>query len=86
MDNDNDDDDDDLFDYYAMADDDLSEDTDDEDDRLIFADPGGNSALRAGNRIYPCPTCKQPNRLTAKDVALHYQCDSCADRDERGGY
>lgn len=53
-----------------------------------FAFPGGNSALRAagpGNpRNLPCPTCKKPNRLTPKDVALHYQCDSCADALERG--
>lgn len=52
---------------------------------LQFADPGGNSALRAGVRNLPCPTCKQPNRLTAKDKKLGYQCDPCADRAERGG-
>lgn len=66
------------------------EDWDDEDWRLEFADPGGTSALRAagpGNpRNLPCPTCGAPNRLTPKDRALGYQCDSCADRDERGGY
>jgi hypothetical protein len=53
-----------------------------------FQDPGGNSALRratASNpRVHPCPTCKRPNRLTRKDVNLGYQCDSCADNDERG--
>jgi hypothetical protein len=53
-----------------------------------FADPGGNSALRAarkGNpRIYSCPTCKQRRRLTGEDKARGYQCDSCADRAERG--
>lgn len=47
------------------------------------------SALRAesknNQRIYPCPTCKELNKLTARDVAQHYQCDRCADRDE-GGY
>jgi hypothetical protein len=68
---------------------------DGEDDYLIdgvgFADPGGNSALRAETpdnpRIYPCPTCGAPNRLTPIDVQRGYQCDSCADRDERGmGY
>lgn len=52
-----------------------------------FADPGGNSALRAASRTNPrnkpCPTCKQPNRLTPADVALFYQCDTCADP---GGY
>ena len=47
-----------------------------------FADPGGRSALRAGTRNKPCPTCGQKNRLTAKDVALGYQCDSCADKAE----
>jgi hypothetical protein len=54
-----------------------------------FADPGGESALRAASasnpRNLPCPNCKQPNRLTPKDVALGYQCDPCATRAERGG-
>ena len=61
----------------------------DYEDRSMFADPGGNSALRASSRRNPrnlaCPTCKQPNRLTPKDRALGYQCDSCADQAE-GGY
>lgn len=59
-----------------------------DDDALDFADPGGNSALRAagpGNpRNLPCPDCGSPDRLTPKDVALGYCCDSCADRKERG--
>lgn len=53
-----------------------------------FRDPGGESALRAATptnpRNLPCPTCHWPNRLTPLDVALHYQCDSCADALERG--
>jgi hypothetical protein len=53
-----------------------------------FADPGGNSALRAATkrnpRNLPCPTCDEPNRLTPADRANHYQCDACADRDEMG--
>ncbi len=57
-------------------------------ERLMFADPGGNSALRAATRSnprnLPCPTCEAPNRLTPTDVALGYQCDGCADRAERG--
>lgn len=57
-------------------------------DEMDFADPGGRSALRAATpdnpRIYPCPTCGAENRLTSKDVALGYQCNVCADRDERG--
>lgn len=61
----------------------------DGDDRREFADPGGRSALRASSRSnprnLPCPSCGQPNRLTPKDKALGYQCDACADRDERGG-
>ncbi|MBU2060303.1 MAG: hypothetical protein KKH44_00435 [Bacteroidetes bacterium] len=48
------------------------------------------SALRRATkynpRIYPCPTCKEPNRLTKKDIDLHYQCDECADRAEGGGW
>ena len=55
-----------------------------------FADPGGTSALRAETasnpRNLPCPTCHEPNRLTPADRAHGYQCDACADRDERGGY
>ena len=55
-----------------------------------FADPGGNSALRRASksnpRNLPCPTCKQPNRLTPADRARGYQCDECADRAEGGGY
>lgn len=55
-----------------------------------FADPGGNSALRAASksnpRNKPCPNCKRKNMLTPKDVQLGYQCDTCADNAERGGY
>lgn len=51
---------------------------------LDFAEPGGRSALRAGKRCHPCPTCGRPNRLTKKDIQLHYQCDQCADEAERG--
>jgi len=62
---------------------------DDDDDRSMFADPGGTSALRASSktnpRNLPCPTCGGANRLTPDDKARGYQCDSCADRAERGG-
>ena len=62
----------------------------DEDFDPDFAYPGSNSALRAASksnpRNLPCPTCSQPNKLTPKDRALGYQCNTCADRDERGGY
>jgi hypothetical protein len=55
-----------------------------DDDRSEFANPG--SALRRSTkrnpRIHPCPTCKQPNKLTPADVSRGYQCDDCADRDE----
>lgn len=57
-----------------------------DDDRTMFADPGGRSALRASTRSnprnLPCPTCKEPDRLTPADRARGYQCDRCADRDE----
>jgi hypothetical protein len=63
---------------------------DDYDDRSEFADPGGNSALRAATksnpRNLPCPTCERPNMLTPADRARGYQCDRCADQQERGGY
>ncbi len=65
------------------------DDMDDMDDRYEFADPGGHSALRASSRSNPrnldCPTCGRENMLTAKDVALSYQCDFCANEAE-GGY
>jgi len=58
------------------------------DDRMEFADPGGNSALRAASarnpRNLPCPTCGTANRLTPADRDLGYQCDTCADEAERG--
>ena len=61
-----------------------------DNDRSMFADPGGNSALRAASksnpRNLPCPTCWEPNRLTPKDRALGYQCDSCADKADGTGY
>ena len=61
-----------------------------EDDDLIdgvgFAQEG--SALRAATpenpRNLPCPTCGEPDRLTPLDRARGYQCDTCADRAERG--
>ena len=53
-----------------------------------FAKPGGKSALRAASkrnpRNLPCPTCKQPDRLTPADKAAGYQCNDCADREESG--
>ena len=52
--------------------------------RIQFADPGGRSALRAGKRNLPCPTCGEPNKLTVRDVECGYQCDTCADSQERG--
>lgn len=57
-------------------------------DGVGFADPGGESALRAETpenpRNLPCPTCHWPYRLTPIDVAHGYQCDSCAVAQERG--
>jgi hypothetical protein len=62
----------------------------DDIDEVGFADPGGESALRAATpdnpREYPCPTCGAENMLTRLDVYRGYQCNVCADRDERGGY
>lgn len=65
----------------------------DDDDFLIdgvgFANPGGNSALRAATpdnpRNLPCPNCGTANVLTPADKRAGYQCDACADRAEGGG-
>lgn len=59
-------------------------------DGVGFADPGGNSALRAATPDNPrdcdCPTCGAENVLTRIDMQRGYQCDACADRAERGGW
>lgn len=53
-----------------------------------FADPGGNSALRASSRSnprnLPCPNCGGADLLTPADRAQGYQCDGCANREEMG--
>jgi len=55
-----------------------------------FADPGGESALRAAStsnpRNLPCPTCGMEDTLTPADVAQGYQCNACANHDDFGGY
>jgi len=60
----------------------------DDDDRSMFADPGGRSALRRAHKGNPrnlsCPNCKRRNVLTPADRARGYQCDTCADKAERG--
>lgn len=57
---------------------------------IQFADPGGESALRAATstnpRNMPCPTCKETDKLTQEDVNLGYQCDDCANHDAFGGF
>jgi hypothetical protein len=57
-------------------------------DGVGFADPGGNSALRAATRNnprnLPCPTCGRENVPTPIVVSRGYQCDYCADALERG--
>ena len=54
---------------------------------IDFEDPKGRSSLRRAHkhnpRNLPCPTCRKPNRLTQADKAQGYQCNECADRDER---
>lgn len=64
----------------------MEDPTDDVSRRQRFATPSSESALRASSRrnprTFPCPTCKQPNRLTPADVRSGYQCDACADREE----
>ena len=59
-------------------------------DGVGFADPGGNSALRAETennpRNQPCPECGTANVLTPIDVRQGYRCDRCANLAEHGGY
>ena len=53
-----------------------------------FAEPGGNSALRAASPSNPrnldCPTCGAKNVLTPKDRQLGSQRQRCADAAEGG--
>ena len=76
-------DDDGDYDDYDYDDDDID---DDSFNYRRFAQPG--SALHPADddnpRIYPCPNCKHPNRLTMLDKMKGYQCDSCANATERG--
>lgn len=55
---------------------------------IKFSNPG--SALRASSHTNPrncaCPSCERENVLTPQDVRLGYQCDRCADAQERGGW
>jgi hypothetical protein len=78
------------YDDDEHFDDERSPEAEDRAIRREFADPYGKSALRAASkknpRNLPCPTCHEPNRLTPRDKALHYQCDECSDRDETGGF
>lgn len=83
-------DDGDMYEGEEEDDRDCDEFGGEEDDFSMFARPGANSALRAASksnpRNLPCGTCGAPNCLTPKDKQLGYQCDSCADRDEGGGF
>jgi len=54
--------------------------------RSQFARPFSDSALRAGARLFPCPTCLEALKLSQGDVDRGYQCDSCARRDEGTGF
>ena len=62
------------------------DDSDDEARRRMFRDPCTPSALRASSRrnpvTLPCPTCKQPDKLTPADTRAGYQCNDCANREE----
>lgn len=74
---------------YDPLDEAIDMDLEEEDQRRhAFADPGGNSALRAASsrnpRNLPCPECGTENVLTPADRARGYRCDRCADMAERG--
>ena len=77
-----------MCDYNYVYDEEYNDDGDHNDYGDEFADPGGNSALRAATVDNPrncsCPTCGRENMLTPKDVNLGYVCDRCADAYERG--
>jgi hypothetical protein len=86
-----DEDDEEIFDHLHGDDFDARRDgayEDWEEGLIHFADPGGVSALRAETpdnpRDCPCPTCGREDMLTREDARIGYQCDSCADRAERG--
>ena len=76
-----------MQDYYDEEYDSFGPDYD-YGDSIQFANPGSNSALRAATASNPrdcdCPTCGATNVLTREDQLVGYQCDSCADKAERG--
>ena len=69
------------YDYWAEEEHELI-------DGVGFADPGGESALRASSktnpRNLPCPNCGRDNMLTPIDKQRGYQCDICANETEMG--
>lgn len=73
-------------DEFEEDDPEFVDEDEDEERRIMFADPGGRSALRAATpdnpRNLPCPTCGARDRLTPIDRRLGYVCDDCADEDE----
>lgn len=82
--------------YYSEDDEgysaeDHERDLDDEDDFIDgvgFANSGSalRTATKSNPRNLPCPNCGRKNALTPLDRQRGYQCDSCADAAERGGY
>lgn len=42
-------------------------------------------ATQSNPRVHPCPTCKEPNKLTPLDVRRGHQCNDCADLCESTG-
>ena len=52
--------------------------------KFASAESALTAATRKNPRTEPCPNCKRPERLTPRDVANGYQCDSCARADEYG--
>jgi len=52
--------------------------------RTMFANAGSalRTATKENPRNLPCPTCKEPNKLTPADVRKGYQCDDCANLQE----
>jgi hypothetical protein len=70
-----------YFSGLGGIDNDPTDQDQDKDYGIQFEKAG--SRLRASSpsnpRNLPCPRCKTANRLTPKDRALGYQCDSCRD-------
>ena len=55
----------------------------DETDAEFYDRRAFEKKMSAGGKKFPCPTCGRKNALTRAEAQKGYQCDKCADAEER---